>query len=289
MVPQRRVIDTHHHVFSPRFLAAKGERMFGQGNHSIEAMTWDADRCLETMDKAGVTRALLSQPAPWELWDSLMDSRRHMREVNEFAAQQAARSPDRFGVFASIPLPDTDGSLAEIAYAIDVLRVDGIALMTNYDGTHLGDRQFAAVLEELNRRRVLIHVHPSIAPCCKGLLPDMPDVLDYVSDTTRAIASLLFSGTLHRTRNIRWLFSHGGGVLPMLAGRFIRYAEANRERLGRFMPDGAMTEIRRLHFDTAQVARPEAFAGLRMMVPVSQIVFGSDSPMATIEPQLLAL
>lgn len=198
------------------------------------------------------------------------------RRVNDYAAELLRRYPGRFGLFAVIPLPDTEGSLREIDYAFSVLKADGIGLMTSYDDRWLGDPVYQPVFEELNRRKAVVFVHPTTGLCCRTLLPDVnPIMLEIPQDTTRAVTNLLLSGTLTRFRDIRFIFTHAGGSVPMMLGRIHQYAQANvLER----MPNGIEYELRRLHYDIAGTAYRPAIAALTSLVPPSQILFGSDNP-----------
>lgn len=150
------------------------------------------------------------------------------RKCNEYLAQLVRDFPDRFGFFAAVPLPDTEGSLQEITYALDTLKADGIGLMTNYGDKWPGDPAYAAVFDELNRRHAVVFVHPTPPNCCKNLVPHVPTAFtEFPHDTTRAVTSLLYSGSLARLRDIHFIFCHAVGTIPMLAGRI---AELGRLR-----------------------------------------------------------
>jgi predicted TIM-barrel fold metal-dependent hydrolase len=175
-------------------------------------------------------------------------------------------------------MPDVDGSLAEIEYAFETLNADGINLSTSFGDRWPGDPAYKPVFEELNRRKAIVFLHPYAPNCCGGLNSGVPaGTLEFPYDSGRAIASLLLSGGLARWRDIRWLFSHGGGVMPMLAGRVAFFAGARRD-IAEIAPGGVLAELQRLHYDTANAAWPTSMAGLLKMVAPSQIVFGTDFP-----------
>jgi predicted TIM-barrel fold metal-dependent hydrolase len=192
-----------------------------------------------------------------------------------------ADSKGRFGMFAAMPMPYVEATLREIAYALDTLQADGIGLLTSYGDKWLGDPALAPVMDELNRRRAVVYTHPTTANCCGNLIPDVPDsIIEWGTDTSRTIASLVFSGTAARCPDMRIIFSHGGGTMPFLAERYLRLPLANR-KLAAHVPNGVEHELRRFYYDTAQVAHPMALASLTRLVPTSQIVFGTDFPYRT--------
>jgi predicted TIM-barrel fold metal-dependent hydrolase len=180
--------------------------------------------------------------------------------------------------FATAPLPDTEGSLREISYALDVLKAGGIGLMTSYSDKYPSDSVYAPVLEELNRRKAVVYFHPFVPNCCPDIIPNIPFLLtELPHDTTRAITSLLFSGLFTHFREIRFIFSHAGGTLPMLADR-ISYYSAQMKDLADKTPDGVEFELRRLYYDIASSANPAGMAALMKVVDTSHILFGSDYP-----------
>jgi predicted TIM-barrel fold metal-dependent hydrolase len=182
------------------------------------------------------------------------------------------------GSFAAIPLPDVEGSLREIEYALDTLKADGIGLMTSFDGEYLGDSAIAPVFEELHRRKAIVYIHPTQPQCCVGLVKGVPaSSIEYATDSTRAIASLLFSGTASRAKDIRFIFSHGGGTVPFLVGRFERLADEKKN-----VPTGVRAELGKFYYEIAQANHPGALAALMDLVPISQVLFGSDYPLRPI-------
>jgi predicted TIM-barrel fold metal-dependent hydrolase len=198
------------------------------------------------------------------------------RRVNEYMADLKRLYPGRFGSFAVLPFPDIDRSSREIAYALDVLKADGIGLMSSYEGRHLGDPGYESVLKILNDRKAVVFVHPTPPPCCRDVQPLLRTVMFEVpDDTTRAIGELLFSGTLEKFSDIRFIFAHAGGTMPMMVPRMRQYAPDNwREKA----PKGIEYYLRRLHYDIAGTAYPPAIAALTGLVAPTQILFGSDHP-----------
>jgi predicted TIM-barrel fold metal-dependent hydrolase len=193
-----------------------------------------------------------------------------------------ADRPRRFGLFAALPLPDIGASLKEIAYALDELKADGIGLYTSYERAgvkFLGDPTFTPILEELDRRKALVFVHPTSCLSCTHLQPDIADaIIEYGTDTTRTIASLVFGGGAARFPHIRYIFCHAGGTMPYLIQRFIDFSGRDTSAMAAAMPQGVLHELARFYYDLAQTAHPGPVGALRAIIPTSQILFGTDYP-----------
>jgi predicted TIM-barrel fold metal-dependent hydrolase len=274
--PAPHRIDVHHHHTPPPYLAAITAR-----DVPGPVRDWTPDKSLADMDRGGVATAITSITTPALRFLDDAGARKLARECNEYTARLVADSRGRFGMFAVVPMPHVDATLDEIAYALDTLGADGIGLLTSYGDRWLGDPAFTPVLEELDRRRAVVYTHPTTADGCANLIPDVPEsVIEWGTDTTRTIASLLFSGAAARFREVKWIFSHGGGTLPFLTERFVRLPLINKSLAPR-VPNGVEAELRRFHYDTAQASHPYALASLTRLVPVSQIVFGTDYPYRT--------
>jgi predicted TIM-barrel fold metal-dependent hydrolase len=271
-MPAQHRIDVHHHIVLPGFVEELRALL------QPPTLNWTPERSIEDMDKAGVATAITSVTTPGVWIGDHEQGRRLARDSNDYAAKLAADYPGRFGMFVAVPLPHIEASLAEIEYGLDVLKADGIALFTSYRDKWLGDPAFDPVMAELNRRNAVVFVHPEAPVCCRGLLPGVHEhVLEYGFDTTRAITRILFSGTALRHRDIRWIFCHGGGTTPFLAERLVR-APGTNKALAQYVPDGVMAELQRFHYDVAQIAHPMALAALTRLVPITQILWGSDFP-----------
>jgi predicted TIM-barrel fold metal-dependent hydrolase len=266
-----RRIDMHHHFAPPEWMAeVKGRPLLNAAN-----LKWTAELSLADMDKGGVAASILSITNPGIWFGDKEKTRVLARACNEFGAKLVRAHPTRFGLFATLPLPDVDASLKEIAYAYDTLKTDGIGLLTSYDDAWLGNKAFRPVMEELNRRRAVVAVHPTAANCCRSLEYGLgPGSIEYGTDTTRAIIGVAFSGDAARFPEIRFIWSHAGGSLPFLASRIDGGSNGAKDAL----PNGFMAEARRFHYDLAGAANKGAIASLLQLVKPSQIVFGTDFP-----------
>ncbi len=272
------LIDVHHHVVPPFYLAENRDRIVaaGGGRMNPAYLSWTPEQSLAAMDQHRVSTAVLSL-SPSAYWFGDSQAAAHTaRRVNEYTADLVRSHSGRFGMFAIIPFPDSEAGLREIDYAYSVLKADGIGLATSYDDKWLGHPDFQPVFEDLNRRKALVFVHPTTPLCCRTLLPDVsPILIEVPQDTARAVTNLLFTGTFARFKDIRFIFTHAGGNVPMLLGRMHQYGPKN---IAEIAPNGIEYELKRHYYDIAGTAYRPAIAALTSLVPTTQILFGSDDP-----------
>jgi len=280
-------IDVHHHFIPPAYRDFFAVALRADPTVVVPPTSWSLGPDLEDMDRSGIDTAVLSMFVPSQLRDARTRARL-ARDMNEYAARLAADRPGRFASFAALPLPDVDECLTELTFAADQLHAVGFAVYTNVGNRWLGDPAFEPLFAELHRRRAVLFVHPTSANCCHNLQPGIPDnIIEYATDTTRAIASVVFGGVTSRYPDIRFIFSHAGGTVPFLIERFlggtaaeivprIRTSGQGGPYVPTQPPEGALHELRRLYYDTAQSANPIAMRALRTLVPISQILFGTD-------------
>ena len=272
-------IDVHHHFLPPEYVAAWGEDTLAKTAAAGRLFGWSVARTLDLMGFAGIETAMLSISSPgFRLGDP--DRARLCRFCNDLAAGIGRDHPGRFGMFANLPLPDLDLALTEIEYGLDVLGADGVTLYSNYQGRHLGDPGLQPMWQELNRRKAVVYVHPT-QPAGGGWVPGISvSTLEFPFETTRTIVSLLYHGTPERFPDIRFIFSHAGGAMPYLAGRVATLSDVNPNFRQRGFA-AVIPALRRFHYDITQAANPYTFRALLELVPVSQLLFGSDIPFAS--------
>jgi predicted TIM-barrel fold metal-dependent hydrolase len=273
-------IDTHNHPY-PKAYVAKTDKVLRAATHAFydRIVKWQPSQTIEAMDKDGIAVSVLSIGTP-NVWldDDPKASSALARDCNEQSAQMQRDYKGRFGHFATLALPDIDGSLREIEYALDTLKADGFGLTTNYIDKYPGDRLFAPIFDELNRRHAVVYFHPHGASFAYNVIPDIPPpTIEFPFDTTRAIVSLLFSGTFTRCPNIKWIFSHGGGALAMIANRLVGLSRT-RPELGARVPAGVKAELAKIYVDVVGVTSPGMLKAVLDIVPMSQLLFGTDFP-----------
>ena len=268
---KRGRIDVHHHMLPPFYMDLR------RAVTNVGPMpAWTPAKSLDDMEKNGVSTVMLSLAVSGVAFDAGEAGRSLARKSNDYGAQLVKDHPENFGLLAALPLPDPQGSLSEIEYALDILHADGIALLSSYGDKWLGDAAYAPVFEELNRRKAVIFVHPNAPNCCTQVLPHVPaSTMEFLFDTARTIESLLMNGTFSRYPNLQFIFSHGGGTMPILANRMARTFP---KEFASQVPNGVLYELKRQYYDTASASNPTSLSALLSVVPSSQVVFGSDFP-----------
>lgn len=267
-------VDVHHHILPPEYVRLVGNDRIGRPAPA-GAPVWRVDDSVRFMDSRGIATALVSISAPGLWFDNDRAlAQRLARSSNEFAARMVADHPERFGSLAALPLPDVTLSLAELTYAVEVLKCDGICLMTNYGTLYLGDPGLDPVFAELNRLRLPVYVHPYACDCDQQVLPGVPwSMIEFPHSTTRAVVNMLSQGTFVRFPDIPFIFSHAGGTIPFLVHRIEGQASVLNK-------PGWRQTLQRLHYDTAGSANRAAFAPLLQLVSAQQILLGTDFPFA---------
>jgi predicted TIM-barrel fold metal-dependent hydrolase len=283
-------IDAHAHVIPDDYRAELKRR----GLLPYPLPPWSRDAMLELQERHGIDATIASLSPPGVAFGDQGLADELARMANEATAALVASDPERFGGLAVLPLPDVDRALAELGHALDVLRLDGVMLLSNVLGTYLGDPAWDPLFDELQRRRAYVLVHPHAPPSALPL-PQHPIWLyEYPFDTTRAIVNLIYSGTLERCPDVALQMSHLGGAAPYLAHRIASLA-AREPTAAAAAPRGALAYLERLHYDTGLADNDVALAAMRLVAPLERIVFGSDWPYAPLpadgdpQPALAAL
>ena len=274
-----QLIDVHHHIMPPAYAEVVGPHFEARNEaNAAQVLRWTPAGSIEAMDRSGIAVSITSISTPGVWFGDVAQAKRLSRACNEFAARMEQDFPGRFGFFATVPMPDINATLEEIRYAFDTLHADGVGLMSNYGRVWPGDPKFAPVFDELNRRKAIVYVHPILPDACQDMMPGVSEsALEYLFDTARAIASLLYNGSLLRWPDIRFIFPHAGGAMPPLAARVTRMADRDRKVTPK-PAQGSMAEMKSLYFDVASSTNVVTLTGLLRLVPATQVMFGTDYP-----------
>jgi predicted TIM-barrel fold metal-dependent hydrolase len=269
-----RRIDSHFHTVVPAYtevaLAA------GIGPTRGRFPDWSPEAGIELMDANDIETAITSVPFPGFHYFPADKARELARKCNDYAADLCARWPKRYGAFAAVPMHDPKHAINEIDYAFDVLKFDGVCLLTSYGDGYLGDAKFDPVFEALNERKAVVYTHPAYS--AKVSLQYPGSLLEYPTDTSRMAMHLMFTGALKRFSGIRIILSHAGGTLPYLAWRLFNRQVSNPDLPPQWTYDQYCTALRRFWYDTAMSVGPEMLKCLFSIVGTERVVFGSDWP-----------
>jgi len=274
------IVDVHHHLVPAGYAEALRDRgVTRAGGGALPAASL-ADS-LERMDALGVHTAVLSLSAPGVSLGDRELATRLAREANEAVAAAVADHVPRFRGFASLPLPDVDEALDALAYALDVLHLDGVILLSNVDGAYPGDPSLDPLFAELDRRRAVVFVHPTVPP--GSPVPDCvpAPVLEFAFETARAVLSLIVRGTLDRYPDLRVVVVHAGGAFPAVAGRAATVLGSHPTVPAAWRDRPILESARRLYYDTALATSEPTLAALRALVGHRSILFGTDHPFAS--------
>lgn len=276
-MPRHR-IDVHTH-FVPDFYR---EALLAAGISRPDGIKgipeWSVQSALETMDRLQVARSYLSISSPGVHFGDDAAAAELSRRVNEEAVRIRAERPDRFGFFASVPLPDIDAAVSELRYALTTLDADGIVLETNTHGMYLGDDRLEPLYAEAESRGAVIFIHPTTPHEAEHLALGYPrPMLEFFFDTTRSITQLILSGSLERHPDLKIIVPHAGAALPVLANRIELLLPILSEPGQGALPS-VRKALRSLHFDLAGAPVPELLGALLQVADPDRIHYGSDYP-----------
>lgn len=274
-------IDVHHHYVSPEwFEAMTGHHETTYKFPGLKTMsTWSPAAAVEAMDEGGVQTSVLSTCTPGVWFGNREETRRLARIQNDFGAELVREHKGRYGLFGVLPLPEVESSLKEIDYVMDTLKADGISVLSSYGDKWLGDPSFAPIWDELNRRKAVVYSHATAPDCCRAVMPNFdPTTIEFNTDTARTIINLIETGTAERFPDIQFIFSHAGGTISALAGRYLGDQVATKTLNGDVPRNTRLGQLRRFHYDTAASANYVMMQAMKLIVPTSQILLGTDYP-----------
>jgi predicted TIM-barrel fold metal-dependent hydrolase len=271
-------IDVHQHFLPGRYLEWLASKGIGEGSGRKGGFPpWSPEMALELMDRQGIEKSIVSISTPGVSLSAdpstFSDARKASRMVNEEGEKLVTAHPDRFGFFATLPLPDAEGSVAEACHALDHLGASGVIVMANNHGIYAGDPADEPLFQELNRRKALLFIHPSELPGPPAT--DIPPyAADFLLDTSRAAYRLVTNGFIHRYPQVKIILAHAGGFVPYAA---YRMAGSVSFQTGRPLPE-ILADFRNFYFDTALSSSPAALPSLMAFAHPEHILFGSDWP-----------
>lgn len=281
MPPVATKIDVHHHMV-PEFYAHTLKQLGVDDAAGAALPDWTPEKSLALMDATGIARAYLSVSCPGVFFGDAGQAEELARQCNEYGSALRKQS-DRFGFFATVSQTQADSAVAEVIHACDVLGADGVTLLSSVDGQYLGHPDYWPLMEELNQRKAVVFVHPNLPRNASDIRLELPGyMIEFVFDTTRAVANLITSGTLEKFPDIRFILSHAGGTVPYIAWR-LSLCDFVLDKDNKF-PQGTLHYLKQFYYDTALSPSPYMLGSVRELIGMERLLFGSDFPFA---PELL--
>jgi len=278
-----RRIDVHSHAMSEDVVAALAARGFRPtGGYQI-SVRWTPEAALAYMDRQEIAAQVVSMPMAFAgSGDDPEFGTRLCRMINDGNAELIEKYPGRFGAFASLPADGPDQALAELAYALDELGLDGVVLTSNVAGHYFGDPFLEPVLAELERRQVPVFVHPVDSPCIDVLGFGRPSsIVEFPFDTARNITNGLYTGFFQRHPGLRLILAHCGGALPTLGWRIGEHTVMGRGPHDADIDPTHVAEVLRgLYYETALAGSRNSLLPTLEVTTADHILFGTDWPAA---------
>ncbi|KAJ5121913.1 hypothetical protein N7448_003046 [Penicillium atrosanguineum] len=288
-------IDVHAHCVPPAYREYCLKNDFAGRGHpdGMPAIPdWDAKSHIQLMKDLNITKSVLSMSSPGTHLTPGNDeeARSLTRSVNEDMSKICAQNKDHFLFFASLPLPDVEGSLAEIDYALDHLGAVGFQILTNSHGIYPGDPQFSRVFDKLSERKTIVFFHPTTCISRNAQTGSVKEkvtpmrgipspIMEFMFDTTRALASLFISGTVTRCSGITFLVCHCGATFPPIMQRIAEFSSLVVKEGDPISSDDIKELLNsRFYIDLAGLPFPDQIHGLLRLVDSSRLLYGSDYP-----------
>jgi predicted TIM-barrel fold metal-dependent hydrolase len=273
MASLSKIIDVHSH---PVLTFGEGAPVGEGGKQPV----WSVESALSYMEEHDISACVLSSPAAAN--DATGQAARDIaRRTNEVLADVVSKHPNRFGAVATLPALDADGAIAEIGYALDTLKMDGVTTTTSINDVYLGESQFDPWLEELNRRGATFFVHPTITKAGETLLNGLnASVIEFMFDTTRMITNMVATGARKRFSQIKIIAAHGGGTIPFLVNRIQMLEHTFGVGPGRLelSSEEVREGIASFYYDLTAATSEAQLGAILKLVPVSQLLMGLDNP-----------
>lgn len=270
------LVDFHSHFVTEGYIQAAKQFGHERPDNMPGWPTWSQEEHLELMDANGIQRALISISSPGVYFGDEDAAADLAREVNNEGLATSRRLPERFGLFASLPLPNVSAAIAEAKRTLDA-GAAGVSVMSNAGGVYLGDSRYERLWEELDRRQAIVFIHPTAPPNAEAVTLGRPlPMIEFVFDEARTFADLVFAGVLLRYPGIRFIISHSGGALPLLTERMELF-RGRAMGIGSGDPsESTRIQLGRAWFDCAGTPFPTALPVLASVVGNDHLVFGSD-------------
>jgi predicted TIM-barrel fold metal-dependent hydrolase len=276
-------IDVHHHIVPAPYVEAMNRAGYGTIG-GVPFPKWDPSVLERSFDVLGIGKAIVSVSSPGVAVEDRALERDLARQVNEYTAGLIRDFAPRVGAFATVPMSSVDAAIAEAAYALDELKLNGLCLFSNHLGRYLGDPELDEFMDWLHRRQAVVFLHPTLP--LESMWPPVsidPPLVEFVFETTRAIANMLYNGIYERYPGIRFIVAHLGGTIPFVSWRlqlFEHSARAEFQDFRKRCPRPVREYLAGLYYEIAVACAPGNLQDVLSYVPIEHLLFGTDYPFA---------
>ena len=263
---------------------AKMVRDDGTEFRDVDENCWDPAKRIEECDASGVDVQVLSTvPVMFSYWTKPADGNDICRFLNDQIADVVTIFPKRFVGLGTVPLQDTGLSVSELKRCKEIGLL-GVEIGTNVNQLNLGEPRFFDFFAACEELGMAVFVHPWDMMGEKDMQQYwLPWLVGMPAEVSRAICSLIFSGTLERLPQLRIMFAHGGGAFPATIGRIEHGFDVRPDLCAVDNPHSPRRYLNRMYFD-ALVHDASQLAYLVDLVGADQIAMGSDYPFPLGEP-----
>ncbi len=240
-------------------------------------MLTDVSKRLAAMDGMNVdVQAVSVSPTQYHYWAEPDLAERFVRRANEELAELCASRPERLVGLGTVSLQHPGLAAGQLEFASAELGLRGVQISTRVGDAELDDPRFEPFWAKAEEVGALVFIHPLGCTLGERLATHyLSNVIGQPTETTIALARLIFGGVLDRHPRLRVCAAHGGGYLPHYIGRFEHAYRVRPE--SRTMKRRPREYLERIWFDSL-VYEPSVLHNLVAEVGAAQVVLGTDYP-----------
>jgi aminocarboxymuconate-semialdehyde decarboxylase len=240
---------------------------------------------IEDLDARGIDIAVVTASTVLQgtSWADPQTDLELCRRCNDTTAEWVSRYPQRFVGSIVLPLQDVTLALGELERGVKQLGLKVVNAGSSYNGAYLGDPLFEPFWAAVNELGLTVWIHPEGVRDPWFQRYALWNSAGQSIEETKAMASLIYEGVMHRYPDLKVVIAHGGGYFPHYLGRMDRN-HANRPDTVRNTGGKRPSEfLRSFHYDTC-VYDPQVLKVLLERVGADRLVMGSDYPVGEKDP-----
>lgn len=256
-------------------------RMMKDDGHffrEVEDNCWSAERRIEEIGGFGVDVQVLSTvPVMFSYWAKPEDCLELSKFLNDHIAEIVKEYPKKFIGLGTVPMQSPEMAIRELERCREI-GLAGVQIGTNVNQQNLGEPGFFEFFKACDDLGMAVFVHPwEMAGEDDMKKYWLPWLVGMPAETSRAICSLIFSGTLEKLPGLRICFAHGGGSFPATIGRIEHGFNVRPDLCAVDNPHNPRKYFDRMYFDSL-VHEPAMLNMLIDLAGAEHVALGSDYP-----------